>query len=77
MEEIQANLCKYFSSLPQNTLTKIYRMRAERMRLLMIHGIHVDVRWMVEVRVRLSGESTDSYISYKPGLEKRIYAQKR
>ena len=77
MEDILANLRKHFPSLPQNVLTKIYRTHAKRMRLLMINRMPVDIRWMIEARVHLSGESVDSYIPYMSGLGKNIYAQKR
>ena len=77
MEEIHANLRKHFPSLTENALTKIYRMRVKIMRLLMIHGILVDVRWMIEARVRLSGESVDSYIPSISSLGKSTYARKR
>jgi len=32
-------LKKYFPTLPQNAITKIYRTRCERLRLLMNYGI--------------------------------------
>ena len=44
------------------------------MRMLMIHYMFVDIHWMIEARVRLSGESADSYIPYLLGLGKSIYA---
>ena len=43
MEDILANLRKHFLSLPQNALKKIYRMHAERMRMLMINRMPVDI----------------------------------
>ena len=76
MEDILANLHKHFPSLPQNALKKIYRIRSERMRMLMINRMPVDIRWIIEVRVRLSGESVDSYIPYMPGLGTSTYAKK-
>ena len=77
MEDILANLHKNFPSLPQNALKKIYRMRVERKRMLMINRMPVDIRWIIEARVRLSGESVDSYIPYMPGLGTSIYSKKR
>ena len=73
MEETLAKLHKYFPSLPKNAL-KIYKACTEIMRLLMIHGILSDIRWVVEVRIRLAGESYDSFISYMSSLnEKHLY----
>ena len=77
MEDILANLSKYFPSLPPNALKKIYRMRAERMRMLMINHMPADIRWIIEVRVRLYGETVDLYIPYMPSLETSIYSKKR
>ena len=77
MEETLATLHKYFPALPQNALIKIYKARTERMRILMIHGIPTNIRWIIEARVRLSGESVDSYIPYMLGLGTSTYAKKR
>ena len=59
-----------FPALPQNAITKIYRARCARLRLLMNHGIPEDVRWLIEAKVRLTGESSNSFISYMPGTGK-------
>ena len=56
MEEVLANLHKQFPSLPQNSLIKVYKARLERMRLLTIHGIPNDIRWVIEAQVRFAGE---------------------
>ena len=77
MEEVLANLHKQFPSLPQNSLMKVYKARLERMRLLMIHGIPNDIRWVIEARVRLAGEYSDSCTSYLPGFGRSTYAKKR
>ena len=42
----------------------------------MINRMPVDIRWIIEVRVRLSGETVDSYIPYMPDLGTSIYAKK-
>ena len=68
---------KYFPALPQNAITKIYRARCERLRLLMNHGIPEDIRWLIEAKVRLSGESSNSFILYMPGTGKSTFAKKR
>jgi len=70
-------LKRYFLILPQNTITKIYRTRCERLRLLINHGIPKDIRWMIEAKVRLSGESSNSFISYMPGTGKSTFTKKR
>jgi glycosylphosphatidylinositol transamidase (GPIT) subunit GPI8 len=70
-------LKKVFSALPQNVITKIYRARCARLRLLMNHGIPEDVRWLIEAKVRLTGESSNSFISYMSGTSKNTFAKKR
>jgi hypothetical protein len=72
MDTILEKLKKYFLVLPQNTIIKIYRARCERLRLLMNHEIPEDIRWLIEVKVRLSGES-----SYMPEIGKITFAKKR
>jgi hypothetical protein len=72
MDTILEKLKKYFLVLPQNTIIKIYRARCERLRLLMNHEIPEDIRWLIEVKVRLSGES-----SYMPEIGKNTFAKKR
>jgi len=77
MDTTLEKLKKYFPALPQNTIAKIYHARCERLRLLMNHGIPEDIRWMIEANVRLSGESSNSFVSYMPGTGKRTFAKKR
>jgi len=43
----------------------------------MNHGIPEDIRWLIEAKVRLSGESSNSFISYMPGTGKSSFAKKR
>jgi hypothetical protein len=69
-------LKKYFPALPPNTIAKIYSARCARMRLLMNHGILEDIRWLIEVKVRLSGKSSNSFISYMLGTGKSTFAKK-
>ena len=77
MEEALANLHKQFPSLPPKSLMKLYKARLERMRLLTIHGIPNDIRWIIEAHVRLTGEISDSFVSRLPGLGKSKNAKKR
>jgi len=63
--------------MPQNAITKIYQARCERLRLLMNHGILEDIHWLIEAKVRLSGESSNSFISYMLGTSKSTFAKKR
>ena len=76
MEEVLANLHKQFPSLPQNSLMKVYKARLEKMRLLMIKGIPSDIRLIIKARVRLKGDSSNSFISYLPCLVRNTYAKK-
>ena len=77
MDTTLEKLKKYFPALPPNTIATIYRARCERLRLLMNHGIPEDIRWLIEAKVRLSGESSNSFISYMPGTCKSTFAKKR
>jgi len=76
MDSILEKLKKYFPALSKNAITKIYRARCERLRLLMNHGILEDIHWLIEAKVRLSGESSNSFISYMPGTGKSTFAMK-
>ena len=75
--EILAKLHNRFPSLPQNALLTIYKARFERMRLLMKNNIPVDIRWLIEAKVRLAGELPPKFIAYMPGRGKGNYARKR
>jgi len=43
----------------------------------MNHGILEDIHWLIEAKVWLSGESSNSFISYIPGTGKSAFAKKR
>ena len=58
-------------------MMKVYKARLERMKLLMIKGIPTDIRWIIEARVRLTSEFSDSFISHLPGFGRSTYAKKR
>jgi len=77
MDTTLEKLKKYFPALPPNSIAKIYRARCARLRLLMNHGIPEDIRWLIEAKVRLSGESSNSFILYMPGTGKSNFAKKR
>jgi hypothetical protein len=77
MDTTLEKLKKYFPALPQNAITKIYRAGCARLRLVMNHGIPKDIRWMIEAKVRLSGESSNSFISYMPKTGKSTFVKKR
>ena len=76
MDTIAEKLKKYFPALPKNVIANIYRARCERLRLLINHGIPEDICWMIEARVRVSGESSNSFISYMPRIGKSTFANK-
>jgi hypothetical protein len=44
MDTTLEKLKTYFPALPHNVITKIYRARCARLRLLMNHGIPEDIR---------------------------------
>jgi hypothetical protein len=77
MDTILEKLKKYFPALPPNMIVKIYHARCARLRLLMNHGIPEDIHWMIEAKVLLSGESSNSFISYMPRTGKSTFAKKR
>ena len=76
MEEI-LKLKNRFPFLPLNALIKIYKARTQRLRFLMLMGIPADIRWLIEAKVRLSGECVNSFVSFMPGLGRSSYAKKR
>jgi len=43
----------------------------------MNHRIPEDIRWLIEAKVRLSGESSSSFISYMPRTGKSTFAKQR
>jgi hypothetical protein len=43
----------------------------------MNHGIPEDIRWMIEAKVRLSGESSNSFILHMSRIGKSTFAKKR
>ncbi|KAF3445880.1 hypothetical protein FNV43_RR11057 [Rhamnella rubrinervis] len=47
-----------------------------RLRLLMDKGMHRDI-WIIEAKVRLASESSDSFVSYMPGMGKSSYSKRR
>jgi hypothetical protein len=69
MDTTIEKLKKYFPALPPNTIAKL--------KLLINHGIPEDIRWLIEAKVRLSGESSNSFISYMPETSKSTFAKKR
>jgi len=77
MDTTLEKLKRYFPALPPNVIAKIYHARYARLRLLMNHGIPKDIRWLIEAKVQLSGESSNSFISYMPGTCKSTFAKKR
>ena len=68
MKTTLEKLKKYFPVLPQNMITKIYRVRCERLRLLMNHRIPKDICWLIE--------SFNSFFLHMPGIGKSTFAKK-
>ena len=75
--EILAKLHNRFPSLSQNALLIIYKVRSERMRLLMRNNIPANIRWLIEAKVRLVGKLPLKFILYMPDCGKGNYARKR
>ena len=76
MDTTLEKLKKYFPALPHNAIIKIYRARYARLRLLMNHEIPEDICWLIETKVRLSSEASNSFISYMLGIGKSTIAKK-
>jgi hypothetical protein len=76
MDTTLEKLKKYFPALRPNAIVKIYRARCARLRLLKNHGIPEDIRCLIEAKVRLSGESSNSFFSYMLGIGKNTFANK-
>jgi len=43
----------------------------------MNHGIPEDIHWLIEAKVQLLGESSNSLISYMLGIGKSTFTNKR
>jgi hypothetical protein len=76
MDTTLEKLKKYFPALPPNAIAKICRAKCARLRLLMNHEIPEDIRWLIEAKGRLSGESSNSFISYMSRTGKSTFAKK-
>ena len=77
MEKVLTKLHKQFPSISQKSLMKIYKARLERIRLLKMKGIPPDICWVIEARVRLAGEYSETCNSYLTGFGRSTYAKKR
>ncbi|KAL6514825.1 hypothetical protein OROGR_020404 [Orobanche gracilis] len=77
MEKALKNIEKQFPYLSKNAILRIYGARAEQMRLFMLHDIPHDIRFTIEAKVRIAGESFDLPTRFLPGLGKSSYAKKR
>ena len=76
MDTTLEKLKRYFPALPPNAIAKLYCARCARLRLLMNHEILEDIRWLIKAKVRLSGESSNSFISYMSGTGKSTFVKK-
>ena len=77
MDDILSKLHDRFPSFPVNILIKIYESRLERLKVLTRLGMPREILWLIEAKVRSTGELQDSFISVLPGLGKSSYAKKR
>ena len=74
MDDIVLKLHKRFYCLPRNMILKIYKVRFERLRMLMRKGMPEDVRLIIKKKVQ-----HEEYISFihLPGTGRSTYARKR
>ena len=77
MDETFAKLRNRFPTFPQDLLRIIYKCRLERLKVLTRFGLPEDLRWVIEGKVRLTGEFHDSFERYMAGMGKSSYAKKR
>ncbi|KAL4377040.1 hypothetical protein GQ457_02G026900 [Hibiscus cannabinus] len=74
MDAILSTLQKRLSSIPRNMILKLYKVRIERLRMLMHKGMPTDVCMLIEAKVRY-----EEYLPFLhlPGTGKSTYAMKR
>ena len=77
MEEALAKLKMKFPTLPQDLLRKIYTCRLERMKTFKRLSLPEDIRWIIEAKVRLAGEFSESIVKHMPRMGRSSYAKKR
>ncbi|KAL6550280.1 hypothetical protein OROMI_020768 [Orobanche minor] len=77
MEKTLKNIENQFPYLSKKEILKIYKCRAERMRLFMKYNIPHDIRFIIEAKVRITGESSEMPTKFLSGLGKSSYAKKR
>ena len=46
------------------------------LKILILMGIPVDIRWLIEAKVRLSKEFSNRFVSFMPGLGRSSFAKK-
>ena len=77
MEESLAKLKSRFPTVPKDILRMIYNCRLERMKVFKLFGLPEDVRWIIEAKVRLAGEISNSLVKTMPGMGRSTYSKKR
>ena len=77
MEACLEKLRSRFPTLPKDVLRNIYRCRLERVRTFGLKDLPEDVRWMIEAKVRLSGELHNLSDKRMPGMGRSSYSKKR
>ena len=76
MNTILVKLHMQFPSLPRNAILIIYKVQFERIHLLVNNNTPVNLRWLIEAKVRLVRELPPKFIAYMPCCRKRNYARK-
>ena len=77
MEETLVRLRNIFATLPKGMVRKIYDCRLKRMKVFMHLGLSEDMRWIIEVKVRLAGEIHESFVRFMSGMGRSSYSKKR
>ena len=77
MDAILSKLRARFPVLPVHILKDIDKSRWTRLRIFMDFHIPEDIRWLIEAKVRMSGELPGSVASVLPGMGKSSYAKRR
>lgn len=67
---ILTKLYRQFPLLTHNALHTIYKVQFEILRLLMTNNILIDIRWLIQEKVRLIGKLPPKFAAYIPGYGK-------
>ena len=77
MDAAISSMSKHFPFFVKKDVITIYHARCERLRLLMTKGMPVNLRLLIEAKVRIDGEFSNEIVPRLAGLDKSTYSKKR